>query len=104
MGEIYKDFIREAFGESLKNIEIEVPPSTEAEIVGISAEGLLEYVMCIADHLLEAYGCGKIYGKTSPYPWMAVISIPNKTNFFESWVTDYSTPESDFTFDLNTRC
>lgn len=104
--DISRDFIREAFSESLDGIEGEVHtlPPTETEIVGISADGLLEYVMCIADQLSEAYGCGKIYNVKSPYPWMAVISIPNKTNFFESWVTEYSTPVSDFTFDLNVKC
>ncbi|HNM26602.1 MAG TPA: MFS transporter, partial [Saprospiraceae bacterium] len=39
--------------------------------------------------LLVALGNEKVYGTANPFPWMDMISIQGKTNFFEKRVGDY---------------
>jgi ribonucleoside-diphosphate reductase beta chain len=31
-----------------------------------------------------------IYNATNPFPWMDMILLQGKTNFFEKWVSDYA--------------
>jgi ribonucleotide reductase beta subunit family protein with ferritin-like domain len=39
--------------------------------------------------LAVALGCTKIYGAENPFPWMEMISMQGKTNFFEKRVAEY---------------
>jgi ribonucleoside-diphosphate reductase beta chain len=38
---------------------------------------------------MVSLGQKKIYNAENPFPWMEMISIPGKTNFFEKRVADY---------------
>ena len=70
--------------------------------VGMSAGELILYTKCTADALSESLGCGKIYYAENPFDWMAIISLPNKTNFFEDKVSEYTQQtEGEFVFDEN---
>lgn len=74
------------------------------DLIGINADDLIKYTKCAANSLSTAFGFGKIYDVENPFIWMAVISLPNKTNFFERNVTEYAKQsEGDFTFDLDTE-
>ncbi len=74
-------------------------------LVGLSADDLVDYIKCTADQLAVSLGYSKIYNVINPFDWMIVISLPNKTNFFEQRVTEYaregSTGNDQFIFDLN---
>lgn len=72
------------------------------ELIGMTSESLIDYAKCTADALSYSLGHDKIYNVDNPFDWMAVISLPNKTNFFEDKVSEYAqNTESDFVFDLN---
>ena len=72
------------------------------ELVGLSSDDMVAYVKSTADHLSRALGYEAIYKIPNPLDWMVIISLPNKTNFFEKTVTEYARhTESDFTFDLD---
>ncbi|MEL6845234.1 MAG: ribonucleoside-diphosphate reductase, partial [Bacteroidota bacterium] len=43
----------------------------------------------VADRLLVALNCEKVYNVENPFPWMDLISLQGKTNFFEKRVGDY---------------
>ncbi len=61
---------------------------------------LVEYTKCTADTLLVSLGHDKLYDAVNPFDWMAVISLPNKTNFFEDKVSEYTQQtEAEFVFD-----
>jgi len=47
------------------------------------------YVEFVADRLLVALSCEKIYRTANPFDWMEGISLTNKANFFESKVSQY---------------
>jgi ribonucleotide reductase beta subunit family protein with ferritin-like domain len=62
------------------------------DLVGLKMNEMLDYVKCTADVVLENRGYQKLYNTTNPLTWMALIALPNKTNFFESKVTEYRKP------------
>lgn len=95
--------------------EIFTRDAMNVDLVGIDADDMVNYIKCTANSLSTSLGCPRIYDVVNPFDWMAVISLPNKTNFFESRVTEYSregtagmdddfpegAPNGDFVFDLN---
>ncbi|KAL9229497.1 hypothetical protein vseg_004959 [Gypsophila vaccaria] len=58
-------------------------------LVGMNGELMSQYIEFVADRLLGALGCGKVYGVTNPFDWMELISLQGKTNFFEKRVGEY---------------
>ncbi|HND87805.1 MAG TPA: ribonucleoside-diphosphate reductase small subunit [Saprospiraceae bacterium] len=58
-------------------------------LIGMNADLMSEYIEFVADRLLVSLGCSKVYGTANPFPWMDMISIQGKTNFFETRVGDY---------------
>ena len=73
-------------------VEMEKEFVTEAlpvRLIGMNAELMVQYIECVADRLLESLGCAKVFGSDNPFPWMDMISLQGKTNFFEKRVGDY---------------
>lgn len=58
-------------------------------LIGMNAKLMSEYIEFVADRLLVSLGCSKAYGTTNPFPWMDLISLQGKTNFFEKRVAEY---------------
>jgi len=55
----------------------------------MNGELMSQYIEFVADRLLGALGCGKVYDVQNPFDWMELISLQGKTNFFEKRVGDY---------------
>ncbi len=73
-------------------VEIEkefVVDAIPVALLGMNADEMCKYIEFVADRLLSALGAGKIYNVENPFPWMDMISIQGKTNFFEKRVGDY---------------
>jgi len=84
--EIVQNIIREAV-----DIEKEfVSESLPVSLIGMNAKLMRRYIKFVADRLLVALGCEKIYNKTNPFDWMELISLQGKTNFFERRVGEYA--------------
>lgn len=58
-------------------------------LVGMNGDLMGQYIEFVADRLLNALGCGKIYNVQNPFDWMELISLQGKTNFFEKRVGEY---------------
>ena len=58
-------------------------------LIGMNADLMSEYIEFCADRLLQSLGYSKIYNSNNPFPWMEMISLQGKTNFFERRVGDY---------------
>ncbi len=69
-----KEFVRDALPVSL---------------IGMNADLMTKYIEFVADRLLMALGCPAAYDTQNPFPWMEMISMQGKTNFFEKRVGDY---------------
>ncbi|CAK7333563.1 unnamed protein product [Dovyalis caffra] len=73
-------------------VEIEkefVVDALPCALVGMNGELMSQYIEFVADRLLGALGCGKVYNAANPFDWMELISLQGKTNFFEKRVGEY---------------
>jgi len=66
-----------------------VSDSLPVRLIGMNAELMCQYIEFVADRLLSSLGNEKIYNVENPFPWMDMISLQGKTNFFEKRVGDY---------------
>uniref|UniRef100_A0A6C0L0A6 Uncharacterized protein n=1 Tax=viral metagenome TaxID=1070528 RepID=A0A6C0L0A6_9ZZZZ len=84
--EIILKIIREA-------VELEkefITESLPCDLIGMNKELMKQYIEYVSDRLLLMLGLNKEYNSTNPFPWMELISIQGKTNFFEKRVGEYS--------------
>ncbi|PBK69304.1 ribonucleotide reductase small subunit [Armillaria solidipes] len=61
-------------------------------LLGMNAEGMIQYIKFVTDHLLVDLGSGRFYNSSNPFDFVEMISLEGKTNFFEKRVSDYSKP------------
>lgn len=61
----------------------------ETPILGMNKELMFAYIESMADKFLQQLGLPTLYGTGNPFPWMAAVFIPGKTNFFERRVSEY---------------
>jgi ribonucleoside-diphosphate reductase beta chain len=66
-----------------------VTDALPVSLIGMNAELMNQYIEFVADRLLVALGCDKIYNATNPFDFMEMISLQGKTNFFEKRVGEY---------------
>lgn len=83
---IGKSIITECIDVSSKFIEEAVGEGR----IGLTRDQMVGYMKCTADELSKSLDFGPIYNQTNPLSWMVVITLPNKTNFFEDQVSEYS--------------
>lgn len=76
-------------------VEVEmkfVKHSLPENLKGMNYDMMTQYVQFVADHLLNSLGYNKLYKVKNPFPFMDMISLEGKTNFFERRVGEYSRP------------
>jgi ribonucleoside-diphosphate reductase beta chain len=66
-----------------------VSEALPVSLIGMNAELMQQYIEFVADRLIVALGYPKGYNATNPFPWMELISLQGKTNFFEKRVGEY---------------
>lgn len=66
-----------------------VSDALPVNLIGMNSDMMCEYIEFVADRLLASLGNDKIYNAENPFPWMELISLQGKTNFFEKRVGDY---------------
>lgn len=66
-----------------------VTDALPVSLIGMNSKMMCQYIEFVADRLLVALGCEKIYNSTNPFDFMEMISLQGKTNFFEKRVSEY---------------
>lgn len=66
-----------------------VSDALPVSLIGMNSDMMKQYIRFVADRLLISLGYEKIYNDENPFPWMEMISIQGKTNFFEKKVAEY---------------
>jgi ribonucleoside-diphosphate reductase beta chain len=66
-----------------------VTDALPVNLIGMNAKLMSQYIEFVADRLLVALGCSKVYHSTNPFDFMEMISLQGKTNFFEKRVAEY---------------
>jgi ribonucleoside-diphosphate reductase beta chain len=67
-----------------------VTDALPVNLIGMNADMMSQYIEFVADRLLQSLGCEKVYNAANPFPWMEMISLQGKTNFFEKRVGEYA--------------
>ena len=88
-------------------VEIEkqfVCESLPVSLIGMNSDSMSTYIEFVADRLMTDLGYEKIYNARNPFPWMEMLGLEGKTNFFERKVSEYakagvSTGNNDLTWD-----
>jgi len=98
--------IHEIVSSAMDVAEGFIREALHVDLIGMRTDDMVDYVKCTADFLCVKLGYSKLYSISNPFDWMAIISLPNKTNFFEKKVTEYKKPllgfdEGAFEFDLD---
>lgn len=84
-----ENVIRSIIAEAVE-IEIEfVTNALPVSLIGMNSDLMKQYIQFVADRLLIALGATKLYNVGNPFPWMEMISMQGKTNFFEKRVAEY---------------
>lgn len=100
-----KERVHNIISSAVEVTEVFTRDAMNVDLVGIDANDMVEYIKCTADSLSSSLGYPSIYNSVNPFDWMAIISLPNKTNFFEGRVTEYAREgtkdNSEFVFDLD---
>ncbi len=63
--------------------------SLPVALIGMNANEMSQYIEFVADRLLLSLGLNKFYNSSNPFPFMEMISLQGKTNFFEKRVAEY---------------
>ena len=87
---IEKSRINEIIKEAVE-IETEfICQALPCKLIGMNSDLMIQYIKFVADRLVVQLGYKKIYDVTNPFPWMELISLESKTNFFEKRVSEYA--------------
>ncbi len=60
-------------------------------IAGLSANGMRQYLQCVADQRLANLGIKPVYGSKNPFNFMELQDVQELANFFERRVSAYQT-------------
>ena len=85
-------------------VEIEkefVTESLPVSLIGMNAKMMQQYIEFVADFWLSELGCKKVYNSENPFDFMAMLSLQNKSNFFEKSTSEYQ-KASDRNIDFGT--
>ncbi len=66
-----------------------ISESLPVSLIGMNCTLMKEYIEYVADRWLVLLGYDKIYNASNPFSFMELISVNDKTNFFESNVSSY---------------
>lgn len=77
--------------EEAVDIELDfVRSALPVALLGMNAELMSDYIRFVADRLMRELEQEPIYGSPNPFPWMELISLQGKSNFFEKRVGEYA--------------
>ena len=67
-----------------------ITESLPCKLIGMNSDLMSQYIEFVADRLLAQLNVPKIWNVKNPFPFMEMISIEGKTNFFEKRNSSYS--------------
>lgn len=95
------DSIKRIISSAVDLAEQFIRGALRVDLIGLTSDDMVAYIKCTANSLCFSLCGEKIYDVVNPFVWMAVIAIPNKSNFFETQVTEYARDSASFVFDRN---
>jgi ribonucleotide reductase beta subunit family protein with ferritin-like domain len=75
--------------EAVDNEKAFIIEAIPCGLIGMNSALMSQYIEFVADRLLTELGYAKMYGAQNPFPWMQLISLSAKDNFFERFASEY---------------
>lgn len=85
-----KERIYEIITEAVTIEKEFINDSISCAMIGMNTSLMDQYIEYVADRLIYQLGYDKYYNMENPFDFMQLISMENKTNFFEKRVGEYS--------------
>jgi ribonucleoside-diphosphate reductase beta chain len=90
---IHKKKIQEIIQDAVSIEQEFITEALPCRLIGMNSDLMNKYIEFVADRLSIQFGCEPIYNSPNPFDFMEMISLEQKTNFFESRVSEYSLAE-----------
>ena len=84
-----EDVVHSIFKEAVEIEKEFITESLPLSLIGMNCNLMSQYIEMVADRWLILLGYNKIYNTQNPFPFMEMISLNEKVNFFENTVTSY---------------
>jgi len=84
-----KDVVHKIIKEAVEVEKQFVIDALPVRLLGMNQDLMIQYVACVADALAVGLGYDRIYGTENPFPFMELLDMEGKTNFFEKRVGEY---------------
>lgn len=82
--------IHEIITEAVRIEQEFITESLPCSLIGMNNGRMKQYIEFVADRLAVQLGVSKIFNSLNPFPFMELISIESKVNFFERTNSEYS--------------
>jgi ribonucleoside-diphosphate reductase subunit M2 len=90
---LYKKKIQEIIEDAVAIEKEFINEALPCRLIGMNSALMSQYIEFVADRLAIQLGIDAIYKSVNPFDFMEMISLEQKTNFFESRVSEYSLAE-----------
>lgn len=85
-----EDTIKQIITEAVEIEKSFVRDALPVGLIGMNANLMCQHIEYTADYWLNVLGCKPVYGSQQPFPWMELLSLQGKSNFFEKRVSEYA--------------
>lgn len=82
--------IKQIIGDAVKCEKRFACESLPVNLLGMNSDMMCEHIEFTADRLLGQLKCSKMYNAREPFSWYDLVSMSQKTNFFEERPTEYA--------------
>lgn len=89
VNKLSKDTVQGIIADAVEIEKEFVSDALPVNLIGMNSDMMCQYIEYVADRLLLSLGNEKLFNAENPFPWMEMISLQGKTNFFEKRVGDY---------------
>ena len=86
---VSEERIKEIICEAVEIEKEFVTDSLPVALIGMNEVLMQQYIEYVADYWLIELGCSKVYHAENPFDFMDMLSLQNKSNFFEKRVSEY---------------
>ena len=86
---VSEERIKEIICEAVEIEKEFVTDSLPVALIGMNEVLMQQYIEYVADYWLIELGCSKVYHAENPFDLMDMLSLQNKSNFFEKRVSEY---------------
>ena len=90
LNKLTQDRIYEIVKEAVIIEKSFITDSISCAMIGMNTELMNQYIEYVSDRIVYQLGYEKIFNSKNPFDFMQLISMENKTNFFEKRVGEYS--------------